>query len=468
MIPLQPAPAGLPSGTIGRRHSRSAARSGLFARLLDAPHRLAFFAAALLMGASALWWGLALVARAAGVAVPWAVNPGTAHALAMGFGFMPLFMLGFMFTAGPRWLGHAAVPARQLRVPVGFIGLGWLAAFAGFHLSPALAALGLAAVAVGFALGTGLFGLMLLESRMQQPAGDRDHATLVLLGCAVGVVALWIAAVAVALRADAVARAAMHAALWGCFGLVFVSVAHRMIPFFTAAALPARGHAGPPKGAATPSGGGMGGAQTWGPMVAWKPRALLGILALLVAVQAPFAAAEVLAGGQLPPGPAGLRAAIELPGGALLLWLAIRWGLVQSLRIRLLAMLHMGFFWLGVAFTLGGVSHALISLSDGAVSLGLAPLHAFTMGYLGSTLFAMATRVACGHSGRTLVADNWTWMMFWALQAGIVARVVAALVPAAATPLTLFAAQCWFAAMAAWAVRHGRWFLAPRLDGQPG
>ncbi|MEK8049733.1 NnrS family protein [Ideonella sp. DXS22W] len=442
MIPLQPAPAGLPSGTIGGRRSRSAARSGPFARLLDAPHRLAFFAAAVLMGASALWWGLALVARAAGVAVPWAVNPGTAHALAMGFGFMPLFMLGFMFTAGPRWLGHAAVPARQLRVPVGFIGLGWVAAFAGFHLSPALAALGLAAVAVGFALGTGLFGLMLLESRMQQPAGDRDHATLVLLGCFVGVVALWIAAVAVALRADAVARAAMHAALWGCFGLVFVSVAHRMIPFFTAAAVPA--------------------------LDAWKPRALLGILALLVAVQAPFAAAEVLAGGQLPPGPAGLRAAIELPGGALLLWLAIRWGLVQSLRIRLLAMLHMGFFWLGVAFTLGGVSHALISLSDGAVSLGLAPLHALTMGYLGSTLFSMATRVACGHSGRTLVADNWTWMMFWALQAGIVARVVAALVPAAATPLTLFAAQCWFAAMAAWAVRHGRWFLAPRLDGQPG
>lgn len=442
MMPLQPAPAGLPSGTIGGRRSRTARRTGPFARLLDAPHRLAFFAGAGVLGFSALWWGLALVARAAGIALPWAVSPATAHALAMAFGFMPLFILGFLFTAGPRWLGQDGVPATQLRVPVGLMVLGWTAAFVGFHASAALAALGLAAVAVGFALGTGLFGLMLLESRVRDPQLDRDHASLVLLGCAVGCVALWAAAVAVALGADALARAAMHAALWGCFGLVFATVAHRMIPFFTAAALPS--------------------------LDAWKPRALLAILVTLIGVQAPFAAAEALAGGTLPAPAAGLRAALELPGGALLLWLAVRWGLVQSLRIRLLAMLHMGFFWLGVAFTLGGVSHALSSLTDGALSLGLAPLHAFTMGYLGSTLFAMATRVACGHSGRTLVADNWAWMMFWALQAGIVARLGAALVPAAGTPLTLFAAQCWLAAMGAWAVRHGRWFVAPRVDGRQG
>lgn len=455
MIPLQPAPAGLPSGTIGGRRSRAAARSGPLARLLDAPHRLAFFAAAALMLVSAQWWGLALVARAAGLVLPWAVSPVAAHALVMGFGFMPLFILGFVFTAGPRWLGQAALPASALRVPVALIGLGWLAALAGFHLSAALAALGLAAVAVGFALGAGLFGLMLLESRLQQPQADRDHATLVLLGCGVGVVALWTAAVAVALGADAVARAAMHAALWGCFGLVFTTVAHRMIPVFTTAAVPPQAAAGT-AGAAE--------ARSWGPMDAWRPRALLGMLALLVAVQAPFAAAESLANGTLPAGAAGLRAAIELPGGALLLWLSLRWGLLQSLHLRLLAMLHLGFFWLGVAFTLGGVSHALQSLSDGTLSLGLAPLHAFTMGYLGSTLFAMATRVSLGQSGRRLVADNWSWMMFWALQAGVVARLAAALLPAAATPLTLFAAQCWLAAMGAWALRHGRWFLAPRVD----
>ncbi|MBI5256834.1 MAG: NnrS family protein [Burkholderiales bacterium] len=439
MMPVQPAPAGLPSGSFGgRSRRRSAAASPHLARLLNAPHRLGFFAGALMLAMSALWWGASLLARATGIAVPWSVSPSTAHALLMAFGFMPFFFVGFLFTAGPRWLGLPAMPARQLLVPTGVMLAGWLLALVGFHASAALAGLGLAAVAVGLALATGLFGLMTLDS----PVADRDHARLVVLGCAVGAVALWVAAVAVVLQRDLLARAAVHGALWGCFALVFATVAHRMIPFFTAAAVPA--------------------------LDAWKPRALLGILALLVGIQAPFAVAEVLGGGSLPAAPAALRAATELPAGALLLWLALRWGLVQSLRIRLLAMLHMGFFWLGVAFTLGGVSHALMSLTEGQLSLGLAPLHALTMGYLGSTLVAMATRVACGHSGRTLVADNWAWAMFWALQAGVVARVAAALLPAAGTPLTLFAAQCWLAAVGAWALRYGRWFLQPRVDGRPG
>ena len=42
------------------------------ARLLSAPHRLGFFAAALLMAATALWWLAAIAARTAGVALPWA------------------------------------------------------------------------------------------------------------------------------------------------------------------------------------------------------------------------------------------------------------------------------------------------------------------------------------------------------------------------------------------------------------
>jgi uncharacterized protein involved in response to NO len=79
------------------------------------------------------------------------------------------------------------------------------------------------------------------------------------------------------------------------------------------------------------------------------------------------------------------------------------------------------------------------------------------MGYLGSTRMAMATRVVCGHGGRALVADDWAWAMFWVLQGAIVLRVVAALAPAATTPLTLLAVQFWIAAFGAWALRYGRW-----------
>jgi len=437
MSALQPQPAGLPSGTFGGRRSGRAS-AWQWRRLMTAPHRLAFWAGSMTLAASALWWGAVLLARAAGLAVPWAVSPGSAHALLMAFGSLPMFMAGFLFTAGPRWLGLGTVPARLLALPMALMGGGWAVALAGFHASAPLAGLGVAAAAVGFALVTGLFGLLVLESTV----ADRTHARLVLAGCAVMVVAQWAAAVLLVLGLDVATRAAVQAALWGGLVLVFVTVAHRMVPFFTEAALPA--------------------------LRAWQPRTLLAVLAALVLVQAPFAVAETLGGGRLPAALAALRAAVELPGGALLLALSLRWGLRHSLRVRLLAMLHLGFAWLGVAFTLGGVSHALMALSGGTLSLGLAPLHALTMGFLGSVLLALASRVARGHSGRPLQADNWTWLLFWAVQVAVAARVAAALWPQAGTPLTLLAAQFWLAAVGAWVLRHAPWFGQARVDGGAG
>lgn len=65
-----------------------------------------------------------------------------------------------------------------------------------------------------------------------------------------------------------------------------------------------------------------------------------------------------------------LQVALEAPAAALMLWLAVRWGLVQSLKIRLLAMLHGGFLWLGIALALQAVSHSLMALSQDQQSLG--------------------------------------------------------------------------------------------------
>jgi uncharacterized protein involved in response to NO len=433
VIPLKPVAA-----KASAARTRTAEGPARLRNLLAAPHRIGFFAGALMLALASLWWGVMLALRFAGVVVPWAVSPSTAHALVMVYGFMPLFFVGFLFTAGPRWLMLPPVAARALMWPVAAMVSGWALVGVGVHASHGLAASGLALVALGMALLSARFARLVRQSR----APDRDHARIVLLGCVVLVLGLAGATFGVAREHDALARAAAHAGLWGGAGLVFISVSHRMIPFFTAAALPA--------------------------LDAWRPRALLWILVALVGVQAPWAAVDAMAPAAWPAAGLAMRAMLELAGGALLLWLALRWGLVQSLRIRLLAMLHMGFFWLGVAFALAGVSHALMAASDGTVSLGLAPLHAFTMGYLGSTLMAMATRVVSGHGGRTLVADNWVWAMFWTLQLGVLCRVVAALWPPASVPFTLLAALCWGAAVCAWALRYGRWLLKPRVDGQPG
>jgi uncharacterized protein involved in response to NO len=403
--------------------------------LLEAPHRLAFVAGLWLLVCASLWWATVLALRFAAVAVPWQVSPSTAHALLMVYGFMPLFIAGFLFTAGPRWLLLPPVPVRSLLPPVLSMLLGWCAVLIGVHTGARIAACGLALAGLGFAHLSARFHLLLRRSRVP----DRHHAQVVALGNAATVVGWSAAAPAVALERDARARAAAYFGLFSGVGLVFVSVAHRMIPFFTAAALPA--------------------------LDAWRPRALLMILVALVGVQGLwFAADALIAGASMPPALLWLRAAVEWAAGALLLWLALRWGLVQSLRIRLLAKLHMGFFWLGVAFVLAGASHALMAGSAGEVSLGLAPLHAFTMGYLGSMLMAMATRVICGHGGRAVVADNAAWALFWLLQAAVWCRLVAALAPAVQVPFTLLAAGLWGVSVAAWALREGRTLLRSRAQ----
>jgi len=80
----------------------------------------------------------------------------------------------------------------------------------------------------------------------------------------------------------------------------------------------------------------------------------------------------------------------------------------------------------------------------------------------------MATRVASGHGGRPLAADDLAWALYWVLQGAVLLRVIAALWPAATTALTLLAVAAWCVATLGWALRYGSWFGRPRVDGRPG
>lgn len=406
--------------------------------LLAAPHRLGFMAGALMLALSALWWAVLLVLRhGAGLALPWAVSPGLAHGLWFGFGFMPLFFTGFLFTAGPKWLGLPPIEARALLAPTLASLAGWGVFVLGVHREATLAAIGLAAVAWGWSDFTRRFVALLRASRV----ADRVHAKTVALACAAGALALVAAALALAAGREDIARAALQLGLWGFVGVVYVTVAHRMIPFFTASAVPV--------------------------LDAWRPMWLLAAFVALLVLQVPLAWAELW----LWPWPAALRIAqigVDAFAAALLLGLAWRWGLVQSLSIRLLGMLHLGFLWLGIAFVLAALSHTLLLASGATLSLGLAAQHALTMGFFGSVLLAMATRVACGHGGRTLAADDIAWALFWLLQTAVLLRVVAALWPDGEPALLVGAGIAWFAAVGGWAWRYGRWFGRPRADGRPG
>lgn len=420
-IPLQ-----LPSPT---RATAPAGGPWRLARLLSAPHRLAFAAGTSLLMLAAAWWAATLLARQAGWSMPTGLPSSTLHALLMGFGFMPLFFTGFLFTAGPRWLGLPGPDARTLRGPVlaqtaGALLLGLAGMAHDAPLARLLAALGLAAMSAGWGRCVLRFGRLLLLSTVP----DKLHASLVTVAGALGAALMALAAAQVAAGDLAGVHQTVRVGLWAFIGVVYTTVAHRMLPFFGASAV--RG------------------------LAAWRPEWLLaGFVGVLG-----FEGLVVWA-----PVPLALQVAVEAVAAAGWTAMALRWALQHGLRTRLVIMLYLGFLWLGVAMGLTALSHGL--QLAGLPGLGLAPLHAYTMGFLGSTLVAMVSRISAAHSGRAQAVDTRTWLLFWLLQAAVIGRIIGEGVGGA---LLAIAGLAWAAALLPWGLRHLRWYGSPRVDGRPG
>jgi uncharacterized protein involved in response to NO len=141
---------------------------------------------------------------------------------------------------------------------------------------------------------------------------------------------------------------------------------------------------------------------------------------------------------------------------------------MRGRSLRLLAMLHLGFVWAALALLLAVVDAAGVLLPELGIRLGSAPLHALTMGFLGGMLFAMATRVICGHGGIALVADDFVWTLFWLLQVATLLRLASPLWPAASGAMTTSSAVVWSFVWLIWAIRFLPVLLKPRVDGRPG
>ena len=439
VLPLRPVRADAPAP---QRPEPGGVRPWRLQHLLLAPHRLGFALAVLLLLASGAWWSLVQLDRFTGLlGLPYAISPSLGHAAVMSLGFIPLFFTGFLFTAGPKWLAVEGPQARSLLAPLLLQAGGWLLWLAGVHTALPVALTGAALAWLGLAWVVALFTGLVRRSRQ----ADRLHATTVAVAGWVGVGSLALMIGAVLQAAHAVATAAVLTGLWGFVVATYLVVAHRMIPFFTSSAVPMH--------------------DAWRPF--WVLWVLLGAVALeVVAVWMPLLLGSDGGTGRVPRAWMLGFGLLELAAGSVLLWLAFVWGLVQSLSIRLLAMLHLGFLWLGLSFVLAGASQ-LLGLRLGTPVLGLGALHALTMGCLGSLMLAMVTRVSCGHSGRTLVADNTVWALFWLLQLAVVLRIAAALQQAPAW-LVMAAALLWTTVMAVWGLRLLGWYGRPRTDGRPG
>ena len=423
-------------------------------RLLASPHRIGFAAAAAVMAASALGWLALLLWPVApdGAALPPA---SIAHALAFVFGFMPLFFAGFLFTVGPRWLGlrmddaRYAMLARRVRVPLAVYALAWVAWWPAWlaavlgdasalpRPATALPATLLLVASAAWSAIVAQLARLLADAGRHPDAESSPQLRAAALAATLGAALLWAAGFAAA-RGDALAlHAIATAALWIFCGGVFASASHRMLPLDAMADRPA--------------------------LEARHPLWLLALMGGTLALQAIDAVAAA-AWWPLPAAWHALQALAATGAVALLAPIAWRWARRQRLGWQLPAMLHAGFVWLVAAIALQATAHAMAAAGRPG-ALGAAPVHALALGWMGSTIFAMASRVAGAFGGQAQAANLVAWRLFALVQAAALARVAAALWPGLAGWLTPFAAAAFAVAAVGWLVVYGRWLGLPRRGG---
>ncbi len=399
----------------------------LAARLAAAPHRLMFFAGATTVIVSMLWWSCYVAATYWGHAFPSPPVPaGWAHAVLTQYGMLPLFMFGFLLTVFPRWMNQPTLTRRHY-VPV-FAGLfgGYLIAHLGLLGSKPALIVGLTAMLLGWIAGWVALGRVLLRNR----ARDR-HALSCFVALTLGASGL-LAFIASALGAPwPFAFVAIKLGTLGLLLPIYFTVCHRMIPFFSS------GVVGPGYRVVKP---------IWSLPLVW---------ALLL-----------------------VHLALELTHRFDVLWLVdaplvvcflghwLAWQPWKCTRPGLLAALYLAFAWLPVAFTLY-TAQSLILFLNGHFVLGRAPVHALTIGFFGSMLVAMVTRVTHGHSGRALAMGMIPWLTFGLLQLVALIRIYAEL--ATNMPRWLMiAAFGWLIAFLPWVGRSLWIYAMPRIDGKPG
>lgn len=399
--------------------------------LFAAPHRTLFLAGALNLLLASGWWALHLLARNTGWPL-WAlatnIAPVWAHAFMMLFAVLPPFIFGFLFTTYPRWM-NGPEPRRGTWVATAALlalaGVCWLA---GLHLSPPLLLLACGLAGSGLALGLLTLLRVMLDAEKIVP-----HAVITSIGLAIATVSLGGFAFGVATANDFALHFAVRSMIWGGLLPVFFAVSHRMIPFFSKAAIP--------------------GYEPWRPT--WMLVAVAG-LAWLRLLFGTVGKLEILP-------------LADLLLFAFTLVCAIRWTSSGARGNPLLWTLYAAFAWLPVAMLLQA-GRDLGFVLTGSWQFGLAPVHALTMGYFAGMLLAMVTRVTMGHSGRALRMDRLVLACALLLHAATAVRVAGELIdsPGAGQWMLLLSILLWLAAILAWTGRMGPIYLSSRVDGRPG
>jgi len=370
-----------------------------------------FFLAAGLWSATAV--GLWILMLATGTAVPSRFDPLTWHIHEMMFGFVMAAVAGFLLTAIPNWTQRLPVSGRPLALLAGLWLLGRIVCLVSALVPP------WPGVAADLSFPVALVAVVAREI-----AAGRNWRNLPMIA---PVTVLGVANLLMHLEADGVA---VPAGLGWRLGLaaviVLISVvAGRIVPSFTRNWLAKRRISDLPA------------------VHGWIDQAALGVLH------------AGLFGWAFLPGfhPNGL---LLLLGAMLNLWRLLRWRGGATAAEPLLLVLHIGYAWLVLGAAFLGLAILDADLPQSAA------LHTLGAGAIGTTILAVMTRVARGHTGHDLSADRVTSLIYILVTLAAMARVAAAFGAGWTMPLLIASACLWIAAFGVFTLCYGPMLLLPR------
>jgi uncharacterized protein involved in response to NO len=158
--------------------------------------------------------------------------------------------------------------------------------------------------------------------------------------------------------------------------------------------------------------------------------------------------------------PGWLSGSFLLLGGLLHLGRLARWAPHRTLREPLVAILHVGYLFVGVGFLLTG----LAELSPGRIAAS-AGIHAWTVGAIGTMTLAVMTRASLGHTGHALTAGPMTMVIYGAVVVAAILRIASALAPELTLALIPAAGVAWIIAFLGCALAYGPLLALPRAGG---
>ena len=376
-----------------------------------------FLFGALFSSVSILFWGLFLAGKVS--FTPYA-DALFWHSHEMLFGFVSIFIIGFLLTAGQTWTGRRSIHGMPL---VGLFML-WLAGRVLMFLGGPLPAVVVAIIDLSFIPFAAFYFY-----RMVKSAGNKRNLFFV-------PILLLIFTANLLFHLSHLLQNPFFK-VWGTnavlmlIGLVMTIVAGRVMPMFTA------------NGSGTPK---------VEPIV-WIEKSAIGSVIVLAVCYVSGLAYWL---------PDPLMAVLFSLAAITHLLRVIRWKPWVTLRFPLLWSLHLAYWFIPLAFSL----FALYKF--GWLAQQSIAVHALTAGAMGSMILSIICRVSLGHTGRPLTPPYFvTLALFFVVLAGGLRSL--GMLSGMQVPLLLSVASgLWCLAYLLFVLGYARILLSPRIDGRPG